>query len=675
MTRKTALLAGAAAILAALLLALWLLGGPGPSLPPTIRVATPPRPALRPPPAPAVTAPEVPAVVPEVPAAPEAAPEPVPETPVVLEGRVVGLRDEGIEGAEVALYSGRDLPVEPAGTLEDIVAGRAFQPMTRKPTPTGPDGAFRLTVPRGTVATILATAPGWVPARLENLYLTEDRKGLLLRLGVGVAIAGSVRVVPAFRGEPPKPIESAVVRLLDGGGGKWKVLGTAQTDAEGRFALPVASAGRLSLLATAQGFRPGLQSEREFPAEGGEVLIQLAPSAHLPLRGSVHVAGSGAVVAGAEVRAFTSPGLLGAEASATTDGKGEFAMDPEVPPGSLRIPLLIQVRAGERGAAARRITAWPGETVERIVLTAPPTGVLRCRVVDATPGAGRAGVPGVALRAGGPWVLPVEGGGEWSLPLTVDGVSGKDGTVVLAGLPGWKVQVALAPGEKKVDCAEGFPAVPFEVLPAAEVELEVIPRRPRSGTGAAGASEESEDPPAIIWGAVIAPDGSWVPGARVWGFGPGVVIADERGSFALRCVIAHETPVVLHAEAPGFRPGVTTRFGMLPGTEMRSMAVFLGAEMRGLLGRVVNAEGRPLGGVRVTRAPTGSHPGWRSYDPGDATVTRTDGCFRFEVPAGSTWRLTASRRGLADAVLEDVPAGGPVPDLVLRPPTPPGSHR
>jgi hypothetical protein len=656
----------AVAALAAILLWLLLAGGPDatPTAPPRA-TSNPPAPRPAEATAPDAASPAPPAFI--SPLVPDAAAPPEPaETKVTLEGRVVDIRDDGIEGAEVSLFLGRDLAVEPTGTLEEVVTGSVYRPLGRGAVRTGADGGFRITAPAGTVATVQAKAPDHAPACLESILFAEDRAGVLLRLESAEPFEGVVR---SAAGQRP-PVEGAEVRLLSGTETRGvTVLESARTDAEGKFRFAGARRGMHALLVTARGYLPQGPYRVAVPLEVDRPYeISLWPAGRATLKGTVLLPGCSGLAAGAEVRAGTRPGFLESIAETTADAKGEFALEVEVNPTLVSHLLKIEIRAGERGAVREEFPKWPGGTDERFVLEAPPSGVLRGRVVDASPGANRAGVADVAIEGGGPWIFPVK----------KTAVTDRQGAFVLEGLPYRKPWLSLSPGEVKVKYAAGFPAPEFLFLPEEEVVLEVVPRRHRRGTGSSGETEDvaPEVVPASVSGAVLGADGQAVPGARVWGFGLGTVIADARGAFVLSAVIPKEKSVVLRAEAPGYQPGSAGPMGVFPELELRNVAIFLPAKIHGVVGRVLDSDGAPVRGARVKATPQsgsagGSRPAFSSYPV--PTATRADGTYRFEAPAGSSWRIEASAAGFRSGAIEGVPAAGPVPDLVLVPvsaPTP-----
>lgn len=674
MNRTSRAAAGAVAV--AVLLGLWLLwpkeSPPGPEPPPSAASTAPEAPSpLSGGPLPPADAPSaVPAPAPGVAAVPERASAPSPKR-IVVEGKVVGLRGEPVENAQVVLLD--------CGPGTERVPGLAWSAVVRLLDrtcsdwqPTGKDGAFRLEAEPRPVGGVLVSADGYASAEVRDLSFLVDVRGLVLRLESPGDVSGRVfhRPPGTPEGAPSIPIGGATVRLLRRGDpGRWIDLGGVSADAEGVFRLQGWPPGAYALLVEARGFADRIADPVGIPS--GDVQVDMSSGvqiAMVPVKGArvdgfVLLPGGTGPAEGAEVRATTWPaGANGRSCSltATTDTEGRFRMeDLAVPASGIPTELRLEVDAGTRGMGALRVHDWRGGTTEVLTLLPAALATLRGRVVDLTPGEGRRGVPGIGVEG----YAEVGDGRDSIVHVTRRTRTGADGTFSLERLPDRGVTLRLAPDETGWEFASGpWIRVPERVEGVPwDVEVEVYPRGSIAGTA-------------------CLPDGTPAAGARVeavpGGTAPGAAMADSDGRFVLRRVstiefrrgVPLERPIRLRAELPGYLPGLSLPVSLPPGGATDGVVVTLGIALAPLSGKVVDEEGRPLTGVSVRVEPADRSAAARGGFPWveRSTLTGPAGIYRLEAPAGQFSKVIASGPGLDAAASEGVMPGDPVPDVVLR---------
>ena len=308
--------------------------------------------------------------------------------PATVEGRVVDRRGEGVVGARVTLEPGEDEAVTDA------------------------TGAFALTAPFLLAARVVADSEGRRAVVVLPTLRPGERREVLLTLGEGRTVRG--RVLDP-RG---KPVADARVTARDP---SRRSVGTAMSDAEGRFALDGAPEERLTLVARA-GAR--VSSPVTVPAKA--------------LTGPVTLILSGEGM----LRLVAEPGLVGRfEVKDLTPGTDTPLLGREPgPEATLPVPAPRQVEvffrleaSGGRGYDCGQVWTLAGRTVEVLCSAFPPrlSGV----AVDAN---GRV-LPGAAIRvtvrgtgsppasaqgttdAGGAFALEVRGNGSASVTLSLPG--------------------------------------------------------------------------------------------------------------------------------------------------------------------------------------------------------------------------------------------------------------
>jgi hypothetical protein len=615
---------------------------------------------------------------------------------VVLEGRVVGLRDEGIEGASVAVFDAGTWRPEGAATLEALVrTGEVRRPFPLKTAVAGPGGEFRMELAPLPCATVEAGAEGWRKSGLPDLDLFEDRRDVVLRLRPTATVSGTVHeALP--RGLAGLPLEGVRLHLLGeperggpGGSGEERtVFAEAVSDAEGRFALEGAPVGQYAVLAAGPGRTPVLVDRIAAPAEDLRVLLPEA----IPgtLRGAVLLPDAATPAAGVEVRAETRPRgrIVPCAALATTDREGRFRIgDLEIEPGGKGTPLFVEVRVEGKGYVRLETKDWTGDSDERLVLRAWPTGVLQGRVTAEPPGASPFPVPGLEVRTVGGWRPDP----EWP-ELVLEGrcLTRKDGSWSIAGVPEGTRQFPLKvhPDVSKTPYSIPETYDPAPSPPPARgpwtFDIELLapppPGPPAPGTAEAGregkgaAPEPAPEPEpwlVVIRGVVAGPEGEAVRGAIVRGWGKAGILTDRAGTFEVRDTIPPErAKATLNAWAPGYVRATFGPFDVVAPGEIRGIEIPLKYAVLPVLGRVVDAEGKPVAGAVVgwdRPGSRGSVPDRLQWSP-DRTVTRPDGTYRFEASRRAEFAVVARKPGVGEGILDPVTAGEAVPDLVLLPP-------
>jgi hypothetical protein len=127
---------------------------------------------------------------------------------------VVGLRDEGIRGATVSLFTGEDVAAAPAGSLRDFLSDRLRDPQPTATRFTGADGSFRFEIPPAALGSLRAEKEGWSTARVDAVSLSADCDGIRLRLEAPTPVSGIV----VSGGTDPVPVEGAAPRCPTRGG-------------------------------------------------------------------------------------------------------------------------------------------------------------------------------------------------------------------------------------------------------------------------------------------------------------------------------------------------------------------------------------------------------------------------------------------------------------------------
>lgn len=494
---------------------------------------------------------------------------------------------------------------------------------------TGPEGRFRISAEAAEMVDLRVEAEGFAPTELRRAEeeLTEPLDIVLRR---GAAVAG--------RAVDPDgaPLPGVAVRLfeeVEGGFSDWvpreqrDLARETVTGDDGRFLARHLAPGAYDLELRLEGRAPRLLPGVEPPEELeegaaldlGDVVLEPGTA----LEGRV-VDADGAPVSDAEVRLDHSappPGFELENRETTTDAEGRFRLE-DLQPGE---PVTVLVDAsGFLPARAPEVVPPTEEPIEIRL----ETGVrLFGRVLDPE----GAGVVDAQVRVG----IQREGN-SW------------EGSIV---------------PQVETDREGSFE---FDALHRGEVVLEVVAKGfiPATVKGWSTASsrdvgpvEVRLEPGATVTGRVLDPVGAPTPGVRVrarywyedgererWVF-RGWATSGRGGRFEVTGLPAGKTELqALQGDLEAKRE-----------IELRPE----GAEVdlvlepaRGVLGRVVDPEGRPVAGAQIAIHPVGEPTGPR-YQSATADVL---GRFRLEVEPGD-YRLDAHAEGFAHTVLEPLQVG------------------
>jgi protocatechuate 3,4-dioxygenase beta subunit len=593
-------------------------------------------------PGPDAAAPEASGAGPEAPAAP--GPPPTGLAPAALRGAVLEADGAPADGAAVSVLAG----------------GRVRAAVTA-----GDDGAFRIEGLEPGEYLLVARRDDRAAAPVGPVPLApgEELAGLTLVLAPGGSLAGTV-----LDAGTREPIEGATVAAAGA---------SATTDRIGRFRLRGLPPGPTVLAATAPGYEP-----REAPLElyaRAETGFEVALSRGARIRGRVLSSG-GEPVAGAQVRPvpYRFDGAEGAAAGAAAGADGSF--DLASPAGTVRVEGSSP--AGEAGRTELFDLA-PGTVKESVELRLAPAAALAgtVRGADGTP------VPGAAVQ-----VASVDG------KALAAGVADVDGHFGFSPLPPGPVTVAAASGEARghagpLELAEGGAARADVTLGAETLDGIVVDAGGRPLPGASVAAWPEGGSRGLAATAVAGPDGTFslhglpvelhrveaafgeargevrglVPGAAgariVVGGGVlvGVVSVDGRPATDFTVALAPADPGqggarALRVLAPDgrFRIAVApgrwdVRAGAPGATAGQASATVpaggASAEVRldlvaggTIAGTVLDADGRPIEGARVSTSRLGTWAMTRasSFPGAPRTITGADGGFRLSgVPAGT----------------------------------------
>jgi protocatechuate 3,4-dioxygenase beta subunit len=283
---------------------------------------------------------------------------------------------------------------------------------------------------------VSAAADGYAPKAANGgkaIVVAEDDMRTITNLDIeleqgGAPVTGTVLDVTGG------PVAGAAVQATSGLT-EWSIRPMAHrtiTDGEGRFTLS-APAGRITLLASADGYAPGF-ANRTAPTSGVQVI--LTPSSSMS--GSV-ITEEGQPVGNITVTARTQTDSM---RSATTDQAGRFAL-------SGLSPGVYQVRAlgkGWIGDSTATVTLGLADAVRDVTITVNEAVSIRGTLLAEDRS---------VCAHGRVHIGP--GPGDFSIPV-LDAASASDGTVSLEGvLPGtYKVSVACGGPDFQ-------PAQPLEV--------------------------------------------------------------------------------------------------------------------------------------------------------------------------------------------------------------------
>jgi protocatechuate 3,4-dioxygenase beta subunit len=283
---------------------------------------------------------------------------------------------------------------------------------------------------------VSASADGYAPKAANGgkaIVVAEDNKRTITNLDIELE-PGGAPVTGVVLDVTGGPVAGAAVQATSGLT-EWNIRPMAHrtiTDEEGRFTLS-APAGRITLLASADGYAPGF-ANRTAPTSGVQVI--LTPSSSMS--GSV-VTDEGHPVGNITVTARTQTDSM---RSATTDQAGRFAL-------SGLSPGVYQVRAlgnGWIGDSTATVTLGLADAVRDVTITVNEAVSVRGTLLAED-----------SSRCAHGRVLIGPGPGDFSIPV-LDAASASDGTVSLEGVLPGTYQVSVACGGPDFQ-----PAQPLEV--------------------------------------------------------------------------------------------------------------------------------------------------------------------------------------------------------------------
>lgn len=562
------------------------------------------------------------------------------------ESRVVAHDGTALEHGPVTLAADRGLEVRVtaagrplAGARVAAVHGGADPRLRRRAAEqrgeTGTGGRARLPWPADTPAEIAAVAPGFAPARFV-LAAGDAAAGLRLDRGVAWTIE--------VRDHRRRPVAGAAISVEANG------LPLALAGADGRAVLRLPAGDEVALAIAAEGGRARFVAtpERRPAADKGEppprsAVVTLEPRRTLP--GVVLAQPDRRPLAGAVVWHALRPDL-----AATAGPRGEVALPVEPGDG----PWLLSAAAGgHRGG-----WQWVAREAESVSFVLAPLASLSGRVVDEH-GEPVAGASLVATSQAA-WTLGRRPGVDRA-------TSGPDGRYRLP---------RLDPEESHHLRVEhpGYAPADLEVLaPVAGAGRPVVDVVLVRGTRAHGLVLSSDGRPVAGATARLVPvrgDTRW-RGPRPPRL-PGEDAAEPAGTTDAdgRFVVEHLLPgrydllVAAAGHAPLRVPGVEVPEPPEDG-DLGTVYLEPGAE---IAGRVVDANGRPLAGVKVRRYPRDALSGLPPL-PGPeehaALTTGDDGRFAIrDLPAGSSSDLMFDAPGYTQETVSGVAAPTERPLLV-----------
>ena len=299
---------------------------------------------------------------------------------------------ESREPVEVLVVNDRDVPLE---GVEVTVASLEVEVPLRRTVFTAADGRARLDDVLGLKLSIVASLPGWLPARS-----TLEAAPALVRLSMGRGFSATGRVT-AVRGR--QYVSGATVTLIQGGQRH-----TVIADATGRYTLDDVEPGSAQLRISHPDYAPSqVEVHMDRPSrEGREVELPDVDLSEAVSVSGVVVDAAGVPVSGARVGMGNAPEFLPlggvAEASTLTDVHGNFVLSG-LPSGG----ISLEARAEGLGRGRVRLEANPGQagTTVRITLslsTAPDeaTNTVAPASVAITLGDGPDGISVLHVAAG-----------------------------------------------------------------------------------------------------------------------------------------------------------------------------------------------------------------------------------------------------------------------------------
>lgn len=499
-------------------------------------------------------------------------------------------------------------------------------------TVSGPDGKFSMRVSGDSDLRVRASRKGLPVAKSDSFRVApgERRSGIAITIPNGIAVSGRVTDrdgaplsgVAVTANEAASGPRGMIVRNFVMVGGPQQEEDVVRTGSDGTFTLRVKE-GTYDFAFKRDGFATkNVRGLTIAPNHAEPVNAALDPAVEITGR----VVRGGAGVDGVTISTFGEGGM---GPSATTGPDGSFTLTG-LTPGEVRANLRKETDFVQE---MRSLTA-PGRDV---VIELPAGTRVSGRVVD------KATRKPVASFQAGVSNSRSGGGMMMVMPPTLRAFTNDDGSFVLDHVPAGAVAlVAQAPGYAQAR----MNLTVEEGKPLSDIELEL-------------------DPGTRLVGKVTGPDGSALAGAgvRVAMFGSGgtvvlggtgkSTVTDANGEYVLEALEATDENIEFsHAKYVGTRKTITPK-----GREVR-LDVQLSAGLR-VSGVVVTESGAPVADAEVEAiAGAGTYRNAR---------TDANGSFTLESLTPARYRFTASKRGYADARVDDldISAGAPV-RLVMK---------
>jgi hypothetical protein len=333
-------------------------------------------------------------------------------------------------------------------------------------------GRFELTVDTDDAA-LLASASGHVSQNLDFGSVERGAPLTFVLLPTKSSVSGTV--IDATGG----PVAEALVSVREQA--RLRVVATALSDLEGRFALSVAP-GMVEISARAEGYSQAPDTVLHAPAGG--ISLVLAPASIIS--GRVVIGDTDEGVSGVTVNADSRDGLQVRPVSTSSDEQGSFRFDL-LPAGSYELYAV----GPESRSPAHRVDVGVGQSSEAVLLRVAPAATLSADVTVA----GQPCSDG-SVRAAGPsfGYTPLSSAGTARLEGLLPGIYQVDVRCAFAVPLADALELTTNPLSRHWDLDPGL-AVRGRVEgpdgePVANVPVRVAPRDPQ-GTAAHCASDGS----------------------------------------------------------------------------------------------------------------------------------------------------------------------------------------
>jgi hypothetical protein len=586
--------------------------------------------------------------------------QPLPPLTGTIEGEVRGAGNAPLGRASVELLPGASAapvidPTDP-GAAGQAAGGDPVSIATGR---TGPKGTFRLDrIPSGRFR-IRARAPGYAQVTAQVSLAPPATARIVLRLPPAVALEGRIE----DQRKAPVPLARVLAFAVPPApppGGRPAPQAPphqAQADEAGRYRIPDLAPGLYKLLIEA----PGLGTMEAGPVTAPDpALVVALPGESRSIRGTVTSNATGRAPSAVARVLLAGEALSSSRTSQTgVDGRfafagvgaGSYALRAEAAGLVSSVVASVAVKEGAEVDPEVTLLLVEGAFARGTVVDDGGRPVSDAAIeIDSVPQSGL--WPPIQGDGRGAWTSPPLGPGTYRVRARRAGfVARRTATVVvpaaIAGSPSARPEI---------------PPVQLVLVRAGTLVGRVVDERdaPLAGASVYDRLAEAEAlgviwaplPPAAEAAALASTGAQLSPGP---GVGARRAVTDTDGRFAIAGVPPGRLRVeVLHPGTVPFRSSMLT---LAPGARVDLGSVRLSASTR-VSGQVVDGDGAPLGGVRVT-ASGGGASGAGLY-----AVTAANGSFSLPLGPG-THRLVASAAGRAgDAAIVSVGAGVPAPARV-----------